>query len=268
MDRTDKKRVVAITGGAKGIGKAIAEAYGSKGYRVIILGRDHDARERTCREFKLKGYDIWSLPLDVTDATDCHRAVDTMVSHHEAVDILILNAGISMRGTIEETTVDVARKIMDTNYFGNLHMVKAALAPIKASGGSIVFISSIMALRGLPFTSYYGASKAAVKILSESLRCELASTQVHIGIIHVAMTQNDPEKRVLSPDGSPIELRSRKRSATQASVARQVVRCTDKRISEMTLTFLGKFAYFLYRHAPRLAERITTNRASVTKFYR
>lgn len=268
MDRTDKKRVVAITGGAKGIGRAIADAYGSRGYRVIILGRDLEALEKTCRECKLKGHDMFSLPLDVTDAAACRHAVETIVSHHGALDILILNAGISMRGTIEQTTVDVARDIMETNFFGSLHMVKSALDPIIASGGSIVFISSIMALRGLPFTSYYGASKAALKILSESLRCELASTPVHIGIIHVAMTQNDPEKRVLSPDGSPIELTSRKRAATQESVAKQVVRCTDRRISELTLTPLGKFAYFMYRHAPRLAERITANRTSVTHFYR
>ncbi|WP_422477645.1 SDR family NAD(P)-dependent oxidoreductase [Pleomorphochaeta sp. DL1XJH-081] len=261
-------RVVVITGGAKGIGRAIAEAYGIRGYRLVILGRDATALD-TCQSiFKARGFDILAFQLDVTDCEACDKIITTIVSHYGGIDILILNAGVSMRGTIKDTTVDVARKIMDTNYFGSLHMIKSSLNSIKERRGSIVFISSIMALYGLAYTSFYGASKAAIKVLSESLRCELSGSGVHIGIVHVAMTQNDPEKRLFGPDGTPISLQHRNRAASQESVAEKVVTCTDRRVAEMTLTPLGKFASFMYRHFPRIARLLTTRQSSVSKLYK
>ena len=266
--RYGNNRVVVITGGAKGIGRAITAAYGALGYRLVILGRDPVALENCHSAFSVKGYEVMALQLDVTDAQACERTIETISSRYGGIDILILNAGVSMRGTIEETTVDVARKIMETNYFGSLHMIKGALPAIKERKGSIVFISSIMALRGLSYTSFYGASKAALKILSESLRCEISGTGVHIGIIHVAMTRNDPEKRLFGPDGKAIALQQRKRAATQESVAKKVVGCTDRRIAGMTLTPLGKFASFMYRHFPRLARLLTTRHSLVSKFYK
>ena len=261
-------RVVVITGGAKGIGKAIADAYGSKGYRLIILGRDTAALKRTEAAFMQKGYTVIAETLDVTDALACKNMVEHIVLQQGGIDILILNAGLSMRGTFEETNLSVARTIMETNYFGSINMIKPALQTIKARKGSIVFISSIMALQGLSYTSHYSASKAALKVLSESLRCELSHDDVHVGIIHVGMTQNEVGKRLFGPDGESIRLRPIKRAATRQSVAKKVLTCTDKRIAELTLTPLGKFASFMYRHFPRLTRYITMHRSGVGKFYR
>lgn len=263
-----EKKVVVITGGAKGIGKAIATAYCRKGYHVVVLGRDEKALKTTSSELARLGCSIHAMKADVGDAAECSDAVAAIIADHGTIDVLVLNAGVSMRGTVEATSIEVAEKIMRTNFFGSLNMIKPALPALRESKGSIVFISSIMALRGLPFTSYYGASKAAIKVLSESMRCELAHTGIHIGIVHVGMTRNEPQKRVFAPDGSSIALNERKKAATRKSVADKVVACSEKRIAEMTLTPIGKLAGFLYRHFPRLSRYVTGRFSTVTRFYR
>src|SRR5687768_1679729 len=178
MSEFFRDKVVVITGGTDGIGKALIDALVPLGAKIATCGRNHDKLYSLQMQYSNVG--IHAMMCDVSHEKDCQRFIESTVNEFGGIDILINNAGISMRALVKDLDVDVIRKVMDVNFFGSVYCTKFALPYIIERKGSVVGISSIAGYRGLPGRSGYSASKFALQGWLESLRTELLQDDVHV----------------------------------------------------------------------------------------
>lgn len=256
-----KDKVVIITGGSSGIGKALAEQFGNKGSRILITGRDASALHDTVTELKQKDIDIRALVADVSKEVDNRRMAEEAITHFGKIDILINNAGISMRALFGEVDLGVVRKVMEINFFGALYATHYCLPEILKNKGSVIGISSIAGFRGLPGRTGYSASKFALNGFLEVLRTELLKTDVHVLTACPGFTATNIRLRSLTRDGSPQEASPRNEQAmmTAEECARHIYAATVKRKRMLILTRQGKLAVWLNKLLPGLADKLVYN---------
>ena len=197
-------KVVLITGGSSGIGRALALVFARHGSRVVITGRQQGPLQATESELLAGGHCVLALTADVSREEDCRRVVAATVERFGRLDVLINNAGISMRALFEEVQLPVMRQLMDVNFFGTVQMTHAALPHVRAAKGSIVGISSIAGYRGLPVRAGYSASKFALNGFLEALRTELLPTGVHVLVAAPGFTASNIRFTSLGKDGRPM----------------------------------------------------------------
>lgn len=250
-----KSKVALVTGSSKGIGKAIALELLKAGAKVVINGRDAAAVNATTEEFLQIGYPVLAIPADVSSIAGCRELVRKTVEGFGRIDLLINNAGGGFRGAFEDTSSDVFRQVVDSNLMSAAYLTRAAIGEIKKNKGSIVFISSLSGLRGMPINAPYSVAKMGLTALAQALKLELAGTGVHIGIVMVGFTDFDENKRVVTADGSLIPIR-RKSHHTREQVAKIVLKVIRKRRFMVILTPLGKAMAILQRICPALVEWI------------
>ena len=150
MSEVFQDRVVLITGGSKGIGRETGRLFLDAGFRLVITGRDAAALDRAADDLGKDRRDrILMLPGDVSVEADCRRWIEQTVSHFGRLDILINNAGMSARGVFAETDLGVYRRLTGINFLGPVMMSRLALDQIRKNRGSILFVSTLAALKGL-----------------------------------------------------------------------------------------------------------------------
>lgn len=176
-----------ITGASSGFGRCMAEGFARAGYLVFAGMRDVDGRNAGVRG-ELEGLGapgtIEALELDVTDDAGVERAVAEVIARRGRIDVLINNAGISLAGLAECSSVDQARRVFETNYFGPLRMGRAVLPHMRARrSGLVVYMSSIGGRVALPNAAHYGASKAALEVLAEVQSYELTGLGIDVAIL-------------------------------------------------------------------------------------
>jgi short-subunit dehydrogenase len=249
-----KDKVVFITGSSKGIGKAVAKELVHRGAKVVLNGRNAEALNRTAQELGQNSKPIMQIPADVSEPEAFEKAVQAIIQRYGRIDILILNAGLSSYGTVEKTSDATLHNVMKANTFAPFTGARIALPHIRKTGGSIVFISSLAGLHGIPHSSVYSMSKMALTALAQSLKTELTGQGVHIGILYVGFTKNDPEKTAVGPDGRirPIQSRPGWVQQSPQKVARLILRNISRRQFTSTLSTMGKIMAFFSRHFPRL----------------
>ena len=263
-----KNKVAIVTGSSRGIGKAIAIELAEKGVKVVLNGRDNKRLQDTNNEFLKKGYDVLSVAADVSKFTQCQTLITRAVKRFGKIDILINNAGDSSRGTVEKMAVSNFKNLMETNYNGGAYLSKYVVPHLKKTKGHIIFINSVGGFRGMPYNSAYTASKMAQAALADALRIELYDTGIHVGLMYVGFTENDPKKSILDVDGTRTYLPKREniRLAKPQSVAKSVRLMIEKRNDKTTLTELGLLANFMIRYLPRLSNWILlVNRERIEK---
>ena len=256
-----KDKVVIITGGTSGIGKALASEFGRKGSKILITGRSQEALLTTRRELSEKGISIHAVCADVTLPDDNKRMAEEAKKVFGRIDVLINNAGISMRAIFEDVDPEVIRKVMDINFYGAVYATKYCLPEIIKNRGSIVGISSIAGFRGLPARTGYSASKFALNGFLESLRTELRNSGVHVLTACPGFTASNIRVRSLKEDGtsqgeSP---REEEKMMTAEECASHIYRATVNRKRTLVLTLQGKLVIFLNKWLPSLADRIVYN---------
>ena len=249
-----KGKSVIITGGSKGIGRETARLFLKAGAIVTITGRSKDSLKKTAKELKKTGSPVFTYSADVSQEKDCRDTVDYVIEKTGRIDILINNAGMSARGTFSESTVELFSTLTGINFLGPVMMSHFALDEIKRNRGSIVFISSIAALRGIPGLTHYSSSKMPLTAFSQALRGELKSEGVHISTIYVGFTENDPDKSIYDAEAKKIPLTRSRNNLSQKDVAAAVMNSVIKRKGEMTLSASGKIVSFLYRIFPGLSD--------------
>lgn len=244
-----------------GIGKATALALGRQGALVVINGRTPSRLQATADEFDREGISVLPIQGDVANSEDVQRLVAKTIDAFGRLDILINNAGISMRGAFEDLQDDVIQKVVGSNFVGSINMSRAALPYLRETKGHLVFVSSLAGIRGLPLVSVYSASKMALTGLAESLRLELMDNGIHVGIVYVGITQNEAEKTVLRADGKPITLQWRgiDRGQQREQVASAILKNIRQRKFKSVLTGLGRFEAIANRVAPGFVEQILKN---------
>ena len=194
-------KVALITGGSSGIGRATALRLAGYGSKIAVAARSQPALEQVVREAASRSAEALAVPTDVTDAEQCCRAVESTVSRFGRLDILICSAGLSMRGYFAGSDLAALERILRVNFFGTLYATHFALPHIKQTRGSLVALSSLTGLRGVPSYAVYGASKFATQGLYDSLRLELQRDGVHVGVVAPGFVDTPLRERVLRPDG-------------------------------------------------------------------
>lgn len=251
-------KVAIVTGSESGIGKATARALCVAGAKVVLNGRSNERLIQTEEELRREGLEVVSCLADVTCFEDCERLITNAIATYGQLDILITNASISMRAYFTDMQPEVFRQVLDSNVYGTVYPLKAALPYLIETKGVVTFISSISALNGMPSGSAYCAGKAAVANLAHTLRLELADTGIQIGVVHIGFTQNDPEKRVLDATGQPVPIAHRppRWQKSQAEVARIILRHIRRRRQRTVISALGRLIVLVHTHLPRLGDWI------------
>ncbi len=192
-----RQKIVVITGASSGIGEATARLLSQKGFRVYAGVRNVDRTGATPN--------IQYGRLDVTDDASVVSFIDWVLSDAGRIDILINNAGVSLMGPLEVTAIDEAQALFDTNVFGPLRMIRAALPAMrKERGGLIVNIGSVLGFLPAPFMGLYASSKHAIEGLSESLDHEVRDHNIRVVLVQPSWTNTRLDtntKQVREPFG-------------------------------------------------------------------
>ena len=252
-----QNKVVVITGSSSGIGKATALAVGMAGARVVINGRNAEKLQQAEAFLKAHFVEVVAVAADIASVAGAQQLMDRAVREYGKIDILINNAGMSSRGYFEALAPAAMEDMMRINFLGCVYPSRFAIEPLRQTRGSLIFISSVAGIRGLPETSLYCASKMALTSMAESLRVELWEAGIHVGIVYVGITKNDPGKQVMAADGSLITLQQRKQRHAQSpdEVAWAVLKVVRKRKFKVTLTSLGKINALANVLFPRLVDK-------------
>jgi len=242
-----KNSVVLITGGTSGIGRACALEFGRAGARVVITGRDAARLAATAAELAAAGIEHRTVRGDVGIVADADRAVADTIAAFGRLDVLLNNAGLSMRARFADVDVKVIEQLMQTNFFGTVYVTKAALPHLLASKGTIVGISSIAGFRGLPGRTGYSASKFAMNGFLEALRTELLPQGVNVLTAAPGFTASNIRYTALLANGQPQHDTPRDEGSmmTSEAVARHLRRAVAGRRRTLVLTAQGKLTVFL-----------------------
>lgn len=251
-------KVAVVTGSSRGIGKAIAIELASHGATIVLNGRDVSRLSNTEIEIRNITKNVISVCSDVSTTEGGQLLIDETIKAYGKIDILINNVGVSMRGNFADLNPEVFKTIFESNVSGAVNPTIPAIKYLRITKGSVIFISSLAGIRGLPFLSAYSSSKMALRAIAESLRIEEKKNNLHVGLIYVGYTENDPGKETIAADGSKIVLNPRKGKGVQTkdSVAKAVITNISKRKFISVLTPIGKLNAFLQPRFPMLVENI------------
>ena len=256
-----KDKVVIITGASSGIGKALAFSFGREGAKIVITGRKEAPLMEVSQELTKAGIENFAFVSDVSIETDNVEMIKKTIKQYGKIDILINNAGISMRSMFADCDLNVIKSLMDINFWGTVYATKYALPYIKETKGSIVGVSSIAGYRGLPVRTGYSASKFAVNGFLEALRTELLKTGVHVLTACPGFTASNIRIAALGSDGNSKgeTMRDEGKMMSSEEVAERILKAVKNRDRDMILTFKGNAIIWINKLFPKLADKLTFN---------
>ncbi len=248
-------KVIVITGGSSGIGKALAEDALKQGARVAVCGRNADKLKAILGGLNDK---LLCVKADVSAEADCKHFIEVVLAKWGSIDVLINNAGISMRALFEEADISVIKELMDINFWGMVYCAKYALPSIRKQKGVILGVSSIAGNRGLPCRTGYSASKFAMQGFLESLRTELLKTGVHVMWVCPGFIASNIRNVARGADGSaqgetPLD-ESKLMSAEQC--AQIIMKGIEQRKRTIVMTGQGKLTVWLNKLFPGIADNM------------
>ncbi|MBL4707097.1 MAG: SDR family oxidoreductase [Flavobacteriales bacterium] len=253
-----KDKVVIITGASSGIGKATAIQFAQRGAKLVIAARSADKLDETQHEIEAIGGEVLSVRCDVSIEKDCENLIAQTIERFHSIDVLVNNAGISMRALFNESELKVIKNVMDINFWGTVYCTKFALAYLLKSKGSVVGVSSIAGYVGLPARTGYSASKFAIHGFLEALRSENLENDLHVLIACPGFTASNIRNSALMADGSSQgespRIESKMMSAEE--VAEHIYKSIQNRSQKLVLTTEGKLAVFLSKWAPEILQKM------------
>lgn len=250
-----------VSGASSGIGKALALEFLQSGYKVSLAARrDYLIHEYLSENFSQDFIfrNCLVVKTDVTSEKDCQNWVDETISKFGRIDVLVNNAGISMRGLFSECRLDVLRRLMDVNFWGTVYCSHYAIRHLIRSKGSLVGISSIAGYQGLPGRAAYSASKSAIQALLNTIRIENRYKGLHVMIACPGFTASNIRAVALDKDGNPQgeTPRDESKMMTAEKVAHLIVKGISRRKRSLILTPLGRLTVFVGKFWPQLTEDV------------
>jgi short-subunit dehydrogenase len=252
------EKIVVITGASSGIGQALAREYASRGYRLSLAARRIEKLEALKAEFPQN--EILCIQTDVSSEEDCKNLIEKTVERFGGIDILINNAGISMRALFEDMDLEVMKRLMDVNFYGTVYCTKFALPYLLESKGSLVGVISIAGHVGLPARSAYSASKFAIRGFLDTIRIENLYKGLHVLVAAPGFTASEVRKVALTADGTVQgeTPRNEEKMMSAETCAHHIITAIDKRKRSLVLTFVeGKLTVFLGKFFPALLDKLT-----------
>jgi short-subunit dehydrogenase len=257
-----KGKIVIITGASSGIGKAMAEEFARRGANLVLGARQYVALCELAQSLE-KQYNIHAVAVqcDVTVEDDCKFLINQALVTYKRIDVLINNAGISMRALFNDADISVLKRLMDVNFWGTVYCTKYALPQIVKNQGSVVGVSSIAGYKGLPGRTGYSASKFAMNGFLDSLRVENLKTGVHVMTACPGFTASNIRNTALTKDGSEQSESSmdENKMMSAEAVARLIVDGVEARKRTIIMTFQGKLTVLLSKFFPSLLDKMVYN---------
>lgn len=181
-------QVIVITGASSGIGLATARMAAGRGARVVLSSRDEEDLERAVMAIRAEGGQATHAVADVADLSSLEDVARTAVDEYGRIDTWVNNAGVSIYGLLRDVTLEDARRLFDTNYWGVVHGSLVAVRYLERNGGALINVGSMLSVTAYPLQGHYTASKHAVKGFTDSLRMELAheGTPITVSLVEPA----------------------------------------------------------------------------------
>jgi NAD(P)-dependent dehydrogenase (short-subunit alcohol dehydrogenase family) len=196
MDRL-KDKVTVVTGSGAGMGEGIVRLFAEEGARVVVSGRDEEKGRLVAADIAAQGGQAAFHRADVTIEADCRALIDRTVERFGQIDVLVNNVGLSARGTIEDTTVELWDKLFATNVRGAFICMQQAVKHMKERRrGSIINIGSVNAYIGEPKLMAYSATKGAMMVLTKNTASYLNQYRIRVNQLNVGWTNTPNEHRV------------------------------------------------------------------------
>lgn len=255
------QKVIIITGASSGIGRALASEFAKQGAFVLAAARSKEKLKTLETEFQNPGGRVMAVVTDVSREEDCKRLIDTAIAQFGKIDILINNAGVSMRALFEETDLSVIKRLMDVNFWGTVYCTKFALPYLIKSKGTLVGVSSVAGYKGLPGRTGYTASKFAMQGFLGVVRTENSKKGLHVLIACPGFTSSNIRNTALAADGSQQgeSPRDENKMMSAEDVATRILSAIKKRKRNLVLTAEGRLIVFLNKFFPTLLDRIIYN---------
>ncbi len=257
-----QNKVIIITGASSGIGLACAREFAQRGAKLVLAARSAEKLVEIKHELKTYGSEVISVKTDVSVEADCINLVKETIKAFGQIDVLVNNAGISMRAVFESVDLSVLKQLMDVNFWGTVYCTKYALPHLLKQKGSVVGVSSIAGYVGLPGRTGYSSSKFAIHGFLESLRIENLKKGLHVLIAAPGFTASNVRKAALTADGSNQGETPRKEEKMMSAekVAVHMANAIAKRKRTLILTFVeGKVTVFLKKFFPKLLDKLAYN---------
>lgn len=252
-----QNKVVWITGGGSGIGKALALEFHQHGAKVAISGRRKHRLQEVCQQIQPHAL---ALPCDVCNEENIQQTIQTILSKWQQLDVVVANAGFGVNGTIEQLSLEDWKRQYNTNVFGTIATIKHSLPALKQSQGRIAIIGSVMGCISLPGHAPYSSSKYAIRSIAQTLSMELHGTGVSCSLIQPGFVESEisqvDNQGHFHPDWK--DQRPSFLIWPAHKAAKTILKAIYKRKKEFTFTAHGKFAAFMGKHFPNLTYWLIT----------
>jgi len=250
-------KAVIITGASSGIGKALAYKFSELGSYVCLAARRIELLEEIKKDLESKGGKVLIVQTDITVEDECKQLINKVIDEFGQIDILINNAGISMRALFIDVEINVLKHLMDVNFWGAVYCTKYALPYLLESKGTVVGVSSIAGFHGLPARTGYSASKFALHGFLETLRIEYLKKGLHVMVIAPGFTASEIRKHALDAKGieqgdSPL---SEEKLMSPQHVAQVLIRSIRRRKRNKILTLSGQITALFQRILPEQVDK-------------
>jgi short-subunit dehydrogenase len=266
MDLNNK--IVVITGGSSGIGKSLAYELAGRGAKLVLGARQYvtlcQITEDIEKRFNTKAL---AVQCDVSREEDCAFLIKQTLLTFGKIDVLINNAGISMRALFNDLDLQVLKSLMDVNFWGTVYCTKYALPEILKTKGTIVGVSSIAGYKGLPGRTGYSASKFAMNGFLDALRVEHLKTGVHIMTACPGFTASNIRNTALNKSAQQQGESSLEedKMMTADEVAKIIVNGIENRSRTLIMTGIGKLTVFLSKFLPAFLDKMVYNKFAKEK---
>lgn len=259
-----KNKVVIITGASSGIGKACAFEFADKGATVVLASRNYNYLKEIENEIIALGGLAYSVEADVRNIEDCKLLIDKTIDKYGKIDILINNAGISMRAKFEDLELSVVKELMDTNFYGSVYCTKFALPYLIKEKGTVIGVSSISGLTPLPGRTAYVASKYAFVGFHNTLRIENMKNGLKVLLVHPSFTESNIRNIALNKKGLPQQetTKNENKLMSSESVARIILKAYLKNKRDIVVSAKGKLFVWIHKHFPVTTDRFIYNQIS------
>ena len=253
-----KDKRIVITGASSGIGEAMAREYAKMGAKVVMAARRSEELERIAAEIRNAGGSVAYAACDVTKEEECKHLMEVAVEAFGGIDVLIYNAGLSMRALFDDCDLRVLHRLMDVNFWGTVNCTKYALKWLQQSKGSLVGISSVAGIHGLPGRTGYSASKYAMTGFLDTIRIENLKKGLHVMTACPGFTASNVRFSALTADGTQQgeTPRDEAKMMTPEEVAHIVAKGIQRRKRLCLMEWEGRGTHLLKKFFPALVDKL------------
>ena len=263
-----QEKVVLVTGGSSGLGRVIAEAFSQAGAKVVVVGLEQPQVEQAADEMRAGGGEVLGIHADITRQEDVDRLFDEILKRFGRLDVLVNNAGRSMRGKVLDTTPEQFRDLMELNFIALVRCTRAAVPHLLEQRGHVVNIGSLAAKSAARWVGAYPATKFAVAAYSQQLRLELGSQGLHVLLVCPGPIERkdarlyplegleDVPESARAP-GAGVQVRA----IPPRELARSILRACERRRPELIVPGKARLLFALSQLWPSLGDWIVQGKS-------